>query len=153
MTPQPVALPRTYRPLGARLATVVAGTALTVAATVLWRLLTDDIRAQFTLGQRVTLLLIFAAILIVLNGVYRTAAIADDAGVTVVNGYRRHRFEWAEVVRVSLGTHRPWALLDLADGSAVAVMAIQSADGDRATRAVRELAVLLADHTRTERDT
>jgi PH (Pleckstrin Homology) domain-containing protein len=153
MTPQPVALPRTYRPLGARLATVVAGTALTVAATVLWRLLTDDIRAQFTPGQRLTLLLIFAAILVVLYGVYRTAAIADVAGLTVVNGYRRHRFEWAELVRVSLGTHRPWALLDLADGSAVAVMAIQSADGDRATRAVRELAVLLAEQTRTERDT
>jgi hypothetical protein len=153
MTPQPVTLPRTYRPRGARLATGVAGTALIVAMAGLWLRLSAAVRAEFTAFQRLTLLFFLGAVVVGLYGVFRTAATADMAGLTVVNGYRVRRFEWAELVRISLTTHRPWALLDLSDGSAVSVMAIQSADGARSTQAVRELAGVLAERTRTERDT
>jgi apolipoprotein N-acyltransferase len=153
MTPQPVSLPRTYRPRGARLAAGVAGIAVIAAATLLWVALSAEVRAQFTALQRATLLVILGTIVAGLYGVFRTVATADTAGLTVVNGYRVHRFEWAELVRITLTTHRPWALLDLADGSAMSVMAIQSADGARSTRAVRELAAILSERTRTERDT
>ncbi len=150
--PSPVPLPRTYRPFGARLAAATAGAALVAATAVLWLLLSSDVKSAFTPVQRVTVIVFVGAILAALYAVARGALIADSAGVTVTNGFRTRRFEWAEVVRVSLTTHRPWALLDLADGSTVSVMAIQSADGQRATTAVRELAALLAERTRTDRD-
>jgi hypothetical protein len=150
--PSPVPLPRTYRPFGARLAAAAAGVALVAATAVLWLLLASDVKAAFTPVQRLTVLLFIAAILAALYAVARSALIADVTGVTVVNGYRTRRLEWAELVRVSLTTHRPWALLDLADGSTVSVMAIQSADGQRATAAARELAALLTERTRIDRD-
>jgi len=150
--PSPVPLPLAYRPRGARLAAAAAGAALIAAVVILWLLLSADVRAAFTTFQRLTLLVFLGAVLAGLHAVFRTAGIADAAGLTVVNGYRVRRFEWAELVRISLTTHRPWALLDLADGSTASMMAIQSADGERAARAVRELAVLLAEKTRTDQD-
>lgn len=151
--PEQLALPRVYRPLGARLAAVVAAVTLLTAMVVPWLLLPDDVRAGFTPAQRITVVVSVVVILFGLYGFFRTAAVADPQGLTVVNGYHTRRFQWAELVRISLTTHRPWALVDLADGSTVSVMAIQTADGDRATSAVRELATVLADRTRTERDT
>ena len=50
------------------------------------------------------------------------------------------------------GTGIKGAVVDLADGSTQPVMALQSADGPRATRAAREIAALIADRSRTERD-
>ena len=146
-------LPRLYRPRGARIAAGVAAVTLVVAMAVLWLLLSADARAGFTVSQRITLLGFLAAHVAVLYAVYRTSARADANGLTVVNGYRVHRYEWAEVVRVSLGPHRPWALLDLADGSTASVMAIQSADKQLAARSVRELAWVLAHRSSTDHDT
>ncbi|WP_141961417.1 hypothetical protein [Actinoallomurus bryophytorum] len=37
----------------------------------------------------------------------------------------------------------PWPTLDLADGSVVPAMGIQASDGDRARRAVAELAAMV----------
>ena len=146
-------LPRLYRPRGARIAAGVAAVTLVAAMAVLWLLLSADARAGFTVSQRITLLGFLAAHVAVLYAVYRTSARADENGLTVVNGYRVHRYEWAEVVRVSLGPHRPWALLDLADGSTASVMAIQSADKQLAARSVRELASVLAHRSSTDHDT
>lgn len=145
--PDPVALPRLYRPRGARIAAAVGAAALMAATVGLWLLLSAEVRADFTLSQRLTLIGFVAAVLAGLYGVYRTSARADDAGLTVTNGYRGHRYDWAEIVRISLGPHRPWALLDLADGSTASVMAIQTADKALASRSVRELAAVLAHHT------
>ena len=149
----PVALPRRYRPLGARLASAVAAAALVGVIAFLWLMLPDEIQDKFTVFQRATLVGVFVALLALLNGVFRTSALAAEQGLTIVNGYRVRHFEWAEVVRISLSRNRPWALLDLADGTTVAVMALQSSDGDRATRSAREVAGLIAFHSRTERDT
>lgn len=110
-------------------------------------MLSAQVRADFSLSQRLTLIGFLAAVFVGLYGVYRTSARGDSTGLTVVNGYRVHRYDWAEIVRVSLGPHRPWALLDLADGSTASVMAIQSADKALASRSVRELAAVLAHHT------
>jgi hypothetical protein len=70
----------------------------------------------------------------------------------VVNGFRSRRYDWSEVVRVSLRQGSPWATLDLSDGTSVAAMGIQGSDGTRAIRQVRELRALVDAHTRTERD-
>lgn len=143
-----VELPRSYRPFGARLATGIAAVVMVAAVALLWLMLPATVRAEFGIFQRVTLLAFFFAVLAALFAMFRTSARADRGGLTVTNGYTVRRFAWQEVVRVSLGPHRPWALIDLSDGTAVSVMAIQSSDGARATRATRELAEVIAQRSR-----
>jgi hypothetical protein len=150
--PNEVALPRHYRPFGARLATAAAGIVLTAAVVFLWLMLPDEVQADFTVFERVTLVAFFLAVLVVLFAVYRSSATADEDGLTVVNGYRTHRYAWAEIVRVSLSPNRPWALMDLDDGETMAILAIQGSDGERAVRSARELAAVLEQQTRTTRN-
>jgi hypothetical protein len=77
---------------------------------------------------------------------------ADEHGVTVVNGYRRQVFEWSQLVAVNLRRGAPWAGMDLSDGTSISMVGIQGSDGDRAVRAVRELRLLVAQNSHTERD-
>jgi hypothetical protein len=147
-----IALPTRYRPFGARLAAGAAGVVLTGAVAFLWLMLPSEVQADFTGFERATLIGFFLAVLVVLFAVYRSSATADESGLTVVNGYRTHRYGWAEIVRVSLSPNRPWVLIDLADGETMSVLAIQGSDGARAVRNARELATVLAQQTRTPRN-
>jgi hypothetical protein len=146
--PEPLTLPRRYRPFGARIAAAVAAVVLVGFTAFIWLALPRSARATFGLAERLTVVVIYAAVLLVLNGMFRTSAHADDEGLTVTNGYVRRRFAWPQIVRISLGVGRPWALLDLADGSTVSVMAIQGSDGARADRATRDLKRVLAERSR-----
>lgn len=145
--PELVTLPHRWRPFGARLAAFVGAVVLTAAVAFFWLMLSDEVQAKFTFFQRLTLLGVLAAALIGLNAIFRTSALADESGLTVTNGYKVRRYEWAEVLHVSLSPHRPWALLDLSDGGTVSVMAIQVSDGQRAKKAARELAVVIASRS------
>ncbi len=131
------------------MAAFVGALVLTAAVAFFWLMLSDEVQAKFTFFQRLTLLGILAAALVGLNAIFRTSALADESGLTVTNGYKVRRYEWAEVLHVSLSPHRPWALLDLSDGSTLPVMAIQVSDGDRARLATRELVTVIAEHTGT----
>lgn len=145
--PDKVTLPRRYRPLGARMAAGVAAFVLIASIGFVWVMLPADARATFGLSERLTLLVVFGAAVAALNALFRTSATADEQGLTVKNGYKRHRYEWPEVVQISLSVNRPWALLDLADGETLSILAIQISDGDRAVRATRELAAVIAQHS------
>jgi hypothetical protein len=139
----PVALPHTWRPLGVRLAVIFFGGMLFVICAFAWFGFDPSVRARFTFFQRatiVTLGLLYAA---VGHALARSRVVASEAGITVVNGYRRHVYDWAQVVAVRLTHGAPWATLDLADGTTVSVLAIQGSDGDRARTAVRELRTLI----------
>lgn len=74
----------------------------------------------------------------------RVRVAADEAGILVVNAFRRRRLEWAQVVGVRLGSGDPWVQLDLSDGTVLAAMAIQTADGARGRRMAAELAACVA---------
>jgi hypothetical protein len=78
----------------------------------------------------------------------RSRVVARESGLTVVNGYRTRRFEWNEVLGVTLRPGSPWAVLDIADGTTVAAMGIQGSDGPRAQAQVRRLRALVETHTR-----
>lgn len=143
---------RVYRPLGARMVSGVAAVCIVGTATFLWLMLPSHVRGEFGWLDRVTMVACFAGMVGVLYGVFRTRATASVRGLTVTNGYRRHEFHWAEVVSISLTPHRPWAVVDLADGSTMAVMALQSSDGPRASRAAHEIAGLIAGRSHTDRD-
>ncbi len=141
---------RVYRPLGARVVSAVCGCVLLVLFVVMWLTLPARVRAEFGVFQRLTLLGFFAAVIVLLYGVFRTKVTAYERGISVTNGYRRRDYDWAEVVTVGLNRDRPWALVDLTDGSTVALMALQSADGARATRSARELASMVSTRSRTD---
>lgn len=142
----------TYRPFGARIVAVVAGASLVGITGMLWIAMDPDVRATFTWLQTATLLLFLAGVLAVLYGIARTRVRADGAGLRIRNGYRSHRLSWAQVVSISLPRGAPWALVDAADGSVVAMMAVQGSDGARARTAVGELRARAAAHAARDPD-
>lgn len=77
-------------------------------------------------------------------------AVPTDEGLTVRNLMITTHVTWEEIVAVNFSPHRPWVSLDLADGDTLAVMAIQSADGEFAQREAQRLADLVATHEGTE---
>lgn len=55
----------------------------------------------------------------------------DQDGLTVVNPLRTRRLDWAEILAVSLPPGASWPTIDLADGTALAVLPLQISDGPR----------------------
>ena len=137
------ALPRTWRPLGVRVAVVFFGSMLLIVCAAAWFGFDPSVRERFTVLQRVTL--VGFAILFSLVGwvLGRARATADMESLVVVNGLRRRELAWEQIVAVHFPPGAPWATLDLTDGTEIAVMALQSADGRRARDAVRELRALV----------
>ena len=140
-------LPHTWRPFGVRIAVVVFGGGLLVLCAVVWLLLGDDIRSQFTPFQRGTLIFIGLLLFAAYNSLTRSKVIATVEGLTVVNGYRRRTYEWSQLIGISLRRGAPWGTLDLSDGTTISLIAIQGSDGARARRAVREIRAAIAANT------
>ena len=138
------ALPHTWRPFGVRMAGILFGTLLLVVCAFAWFGFDDETRARFSPFQRGTV--VFLGLLFYSAGyaMARSRVVAEPDRLVVVNGYRRHEYDWAEVLAVHLPPGAPWAVLDLADGTSQSAMGIQGSDGSRAQRAVRELRALLS---------
>ncbi len=145
-TPAP-ALPHTWRPFGVRVAVWVLGGLLLALIVAVWIGLGAEVRGQFTIFQRGTL--VFMALLLFgsYNALVRSRVTATDGGLTVVNGYRKRAYEWSQVIGVSLRRGAPWGTLDLSDGTTISLIGVQGSDGERARRAVRELRAVIAAHT------
>lgn len=140
------ALPVRYRPLGVRLAAAVVGGLLVATLVGVFVALPAEVQRGFTLSQWVTYLLMLAGVLVVGHALARCRVDADEHGITLVNGYRTHRLEWGQVVAVTLRPGNPWAVLDLADGTARSALGIQGSDGSRAVRHTRQLRALIEAH-------
>ncbi len=139
----PVPLPHTWRPLGPRIAGAVAGGAVVVVTIFLWIGFDQETRDAVTPLQRATVVLLGLGGLAALYALIRSRVDAEMDRLIVVNGYRRHEFEWAQVVGVHLPPGAPWVTLDLADGNIVSAMGIQGSDGARAKLAARQLRALV----------
>ena len=140
-------LPHTWRPFGVRVAVWVLGGMLIVLVAAVWVGLGDEVRGQFTGFQRGTLVFMGLLLFLTYNALVRSKVTATDAGLTVVNGYRRRSFEWSQVIQVSLRRGAPWGTLDLSDGTTMSLIGIQGSDGQRARRAVREIRATISAHT------
>ncbi len=140
-------LPHTWRPFGVRIAVVVFGGGLLVLCVVVWLLLGDDVRSQFTPFQRGTLVFIGLLLFAAYNSLTRSKITATDAGLIVVNGYRKRTYEWSQLIGLSLRRGAPWGTLDLSDGTTISLIAIQGSDGARARRAVRQIRAAIAENT------
>lgn len=138
---------RTIAPKGARIvawslfALVAAGTAVFVV--VAPRVLGAD---RFPLPDQV-LSVLFGAL--VCWGIYRQATVRivpRERDLRVRNVFSTTTLAWEQVVAVRFGPDHPWARLDLADGSTLGAMGIQTSDGEYAGRQARYLATLVALH-------
>jgi len=141
------ALPHTWRPFGVRIAVWVLGTMLVVLFGAVWIGIGDDARAEFTLFQRGTLVLMGVLLFGSWFGLVRSCVTARKGGLTVVNGYRTRTYEWSQVISVSLRRGGPWGTLDLSDGTTVSLIGVQGSDGQRARTAIREIRATIAAQT------
>jgi hypothetical protein len=138
------ALPRTWRPLGPRIMGVAVTCALVAVVAVGWFSFDAETRAKFTWFQRGTLFFFGLIYLTLMLALIRSRAVAYADRLVVVNGYRRHEYEWPFIVAARLPPGAPWVTLDLADGETASVLGIQASDGQRARTALRELKSLVA---------
>ena len=136
-------LPIIWRPLGPRIAGAVSGAGLVIVMTLLWIGFDDETRRSVTPFQRGTMVAMFLLGFACLYALIRSRVEARSDRLVVVNGYRRHEYEWAEIVAVRLPPGAPWVTLDLGDGTTASAMGIQGSDGGRAETAVRQLRVLV----------
>ncbi|MFD6099462.1 PH domain-containing protein [Nocardiopsis flavescens] len=134
--------PRVWRPRAVRMVAYGLGLLIVATMVVLAALLPGDWRFM----DRVLLVGLGAAIAAVLHLLARPRLVAGPDGVTVVNGIRTHVLSWAEIVDVRMPEGEPWPSVDLSDGTTLAVMGIQSADGDRARAALEEFRELVRRH-------
>jgi len=152
VTAEPVTLPHTWRPFGARMMGGMAGFSLLVMTVGVWIAFGEDVRGRFSFLERATLVLFGLMAFAVWFALMRSKVTADASGVKVVNGYRTQVFAWSQIIAVNLRRGAPWAGIDLSDGTSVSAMGIQGSDGERARQAVRDLRRLVAENTPTERD-
>lgn len=145
-------LPLRFRPLGIRVVLGIASVMLVVLVIAIWFALPQGMQDRLSPFQAVTYLILFGMVGVCFNAVMRSRIDADERGLTVVNGFRTRRFEWAQVVAVHLGRGAPWASLDISDGTTISALAIQSSDGARASRQVRQLRALIDQHAAGEQD-
>ena len=102
--------------------------------------------------DRLGVVLVALAVVLVLSRFARLRAVPGPDGLRVRNVLFTRRLAWAQIVSVQFGGGMPWAVLDLTDGDTLAVMAVQRADGDRAINEARRLATLVALHSHTDHD-
>jgi hypothetical protein len=145
-------LPHRFRPFGVRMAVYVFGALLIGTTLVIWFAFPESVRDQFTYFQRGTVVFFGLAAATAGHALARSRVDARSDGVTVVNGFRGRRYEWNEILAISLRPGSPWAVLDLADGTSIPAMGIQGSDGPRAQRQVRQVRALLEQQSHTDRN-
>lgn len=126
--------------------------AVVVAVSVVLAVALPGGSGGFRLIDRVGLILFGLGVAALLHVLARPRVRADEGGVTVVNVFRRRQLEWAEILEVTLREGDPWVYLDLTDGSVLAAMGLQAADGERGRAMARELRALVRSHTQTSRN-
>lgn len=132
-------LPHTWRPLGPRIMGYLLVVCLVVMCVVTWVGFNDHIRSTFTLFEKLTMAFIGLLILGCVHAITRSRVVAQEDGLTVVNGYKRRDLEWVQVVAINFPQGAPWPNIDLTDGTNISVHGIQASDGAMAKRAVRDL--------------
>jgi hypothetical protein len=122
---------------------ILAASVVFLAAMVFLGFAVPPGRGTATTVDRLSLLVFWVLVMLVLGTLAAPRVRADDDGLLVVNMVRRRRLDWAQIVGLRFGTGDPWVQLDLSDGTTLAVMGIQRSDGPHAQRAAHELAAVV----------
>ncbi len=126
---------RTWRAIRGRRAALVAAGVMFLGAIALGAALPEP----FKTGDKVGVACIGVPIAVVLLLLARPSLTVSAEGVVVRNLVGSRRLSWAEVVSVRLGPDDSWASLDVADGSSLAVMALQTMDRDQTALVLADL--------------
>lgn len=103
----------------------------------------QDEGGRFGAGDRIMVVVLGLAIALFLWRYVGIKAVPDDRGLLIRNLLLSRRVEWAEVEAVRFHGGAAWPVLSLHDGDEVAVMAVQKADGGRASTEATRLATLV----------
>jgi hypothetical protein len=132
---------RTWRAVRGRRAALVAALLVLVGAAVLGYALP----APFKGGDQIAVGLMGIPIAVVLLMLARPSITASAEGLVVRNLVGTRRLSWPEVVSIRLGPDDSWASIDVADGTSLAVMALQTVDRTHTEAALAELRRRLVD--------
>ena len=126
---------RTWRAVRGRRAALAAASAVFIGAIVLGALLP----APFKGGDKVGVAVMGIPVAAVLLLLARPSVTASPDGLVVRNLVGSRRLTWAEVVSIRLGADDSWASIDVADGTSLAVMALQTVDRAHTAEALADL--------------
>lgn len=123
-----------FRPVGPRIVSYGVIAVITVITIVIGIALRHT--TKFTAAEFATLGLMIAATFAGLHGIARSYVSADESGLDILNGYRRHHLEWADIKGIAMNAGAPWPTVVLKDDERVIIFAIQGTDGEAAKHAL-----------------
>jgi Bacterial PH domain len=126
---------RTWRAIRGRRAALAAACAVLLGAIALGVALPEP----FKTGDKIGVAAMGIPVAAVLLLLARPSISASVDGLVVRNLVGTRRLSWAEVVAIRLGPDDSWASLDVADGTSLAVMALQTADRVQTAEALADL--------------
>ncbi|NIK57532.1 PH domain-containing protein [Kribbella shirazensis] len=122
------------------------GLSLIAVFGVIWFRLSPDDRATFDLFQRLTLLAFFGAVLWILYRMTTLRVTAYPDRLRVRNVFKSYTLQWSEITALRFRPGDAWLQLFDADDNRLGILAIQAAEGSRASRAAKELAAVAREH-------
>lgn len=128
-----------FRPVRGRLVAVLIGVAILAGSIVLAVVLPE----RFEIMDRVTCVLLGVGFAAALSRYATIHARPSAEGLWVRNLGPGEQVPWEQIIAVRFSQGMPWPRLDLADGTDLAVMAIQRADGARSLDEAQRLADLV----------
>jgi PH (Pleckstrin Homology) domain-containing protein len=117
-----------FRPVRARVVVYVCAAAVLVAMVTLAVLLPSGGQHPWGWGSRLGVVACGLVPAYVLHRLASLRLVASPDGVLVVNVIGRRHLDWPEIIGVRLLRDDPWMMLDLSDGQALAVMAVQKSE-------------------------
>jgi len=128
-----------FRPVRGRVVAIVIGIAILVGALALAIVLPE----QYKIMDRLTCAGIGVAVAAFMSRYATIHARPGADGLYVRNLGAGERVPWEDITAVRFSQGMPWVRIDLEDGTDMAVMAIQRADGPRSVEEAQRLADLV----------
>lgn len=128
-----------FRPVRGRLVSAVLGAGIFVGSIAL----SIALPQQFEIMDRLTCAGIGIAVALFMSRYATIHARPDADGLYVRNLGAGELVPWHEIMTVRFSQGMPWPRIDLVDGTDMAVMAIQRADGPRSVDEAQRLADLI----------
>lgn len=136
----------TFHPRILALMAGLMGLSLIAVFGVIWFRLPDESRASFSWFQRITLLVFFGAVLWILFRMTTLRVTAYTDRLHVRNVFKSYTLPWSEVFALRFRSGDAWLQLFDADGNRLGILAVQAAEGSRASRAAKDLAAVAREH-------
>ncbi|MFG1628618.1 PH domain-containing protein [Kribbella sp. NPDC049227] len=136
----------TFHPRIVALMSGVMGLSLIAVFGVIWFRLPGDARESFSWFQRLTLLAFFGAVLWILYRMTTLRVTAYPDRLHIRNVFKSYTLRWSEVTALRFRPGDAWLQLFDADSNRIGILAVQAAEGPRASRAAKELAAVAREH-------